>query len=135
NKLSFKAILYLSFLFLGVVLGAFLAKTYGALGMIAGTVTGWVIVQNVMNFYYHKVIGLNIFRFFKELSHKTIVTIIIIVSLGYLITYIPGAGWVNFISKAACFSIVYAVIMYNFGLIYFEKELFKSSLAPVLKKI
>lgn len=135
NKLSFKAILYISFLFLGVVLGAFLAKAYGALGMIAGTVTGWVIVQNVMNFYYHKVIGLNIFRFFKELSNKTIITIIIIISLGYLITYIPGMGWLNFITKAACYSIVYAVIMYNFGLIYFEKELFKSSLAPILNKI
>lgn len=135
NKLSFKAILYVSFLFLGVVLGAFLAKSYGALGMIAGTVTGWLIVQNVMNFYYHKVIGLNIFRFFKELSHKTIVTVLIIMVLGYFVTYIPGAGWFNFIAKAFCYSILYALVMYNFGLIHFEKELFKSTLAPVLKKI
>ncbi len=134
NKLSFKAILYISFLFLGVVLGAFLAKTHGALGMITGTVTGWLIVQNVMNFYYHKVIGLNIFRFFKELSHKTIITVLIIISLSYLINYIPGQGWINFIVKAISYSILYALLMYNFGLIRFEKELFKSSLAPVLKK-
>ncbi len=135
NKLSFKAILYLSFLFLGVVLGAFLAKTYGALGMITGTVTGWFIVQNVMNFYYHKVIGLNIIRFFKELFHKTILMVIIIISLGYLINFIPGTGWINFIVKAVSYSILYALLIYNFGLINFEKELFKSSIAPVLKKI
>ncbi|AXP82469.1 Polysaccharide biosynthesis protein [Mariniflexile rhizosphaerae] len=134
NKLSFKAILYLSFLFLGVVLGAFLAKTYGALGMITGTVTGWFIVQNVMNFYYHKVIGLNIIRFFKELFHKTILMVIIIISLGYLINLIPGAGWISFAVKAICYSVMYALLMYNFGLINFEKELFKSSIAPVLKK-
>jgi O-antigen/teichoic acid export membrane protein len=134
NKLSFKAILYISFLFLGVVLGAFLAKTYGALGMITGTVTGWLIVQNVMNFYYHKVIGLNIFRFFKELAHKIIITVLIILSLGYLVNYVPGTGWINFIVKAICYSIMYVLLMYNFGLINFEKELFKSALAPVLKK-
>jgi hypothetical protein len=121
-------------LFLGVVLGAFLAKTYGALGMITGTVTGWLIVQNVMNFYYHKVIGLNIFRFFKELAHKIIITVLIILSLGYLVNYVPGTGWINFIVKAICYSIMYVLLMYNFGLINFEKELFKSALAPVLKK-
>ena len=135
NKLAFKAILYISFLFLGVILGAFLAKTYGALGMITGTVTGWLIVQNVMNFYYHKTIGLNIIRFFKELMHKTLITVIIIISLGYFINFIPGTGWFNFIGKAACYSVIYALVMYNMGLIAFEKELFKSALAPILKKI
>lgn len=135
NKLSFKAILYLSFLIIGAIFGAYLAKNLGALGMICGTVSGWFIVQNVMNFYYHKVIGLNILRFFKELSHKTIITIIIVICLGYLTNYIPGNGWINFIIKAISYSIIYAVLIYNFGFINYEKELFKSSLNPILKKL
>ncbi|WP_282148189.1 lipopolysaccharide biosynthesis protein [Algibacter lectus] len=135
SKLSFKAILYLSFLILGAALGAFLAKSYGALGMIIGTVTGWFIVQNVMNFYYNNVIGLNIIRFFKELFNKTLLTIMLIFIISYFINYIPGEGWINFILKSAIYSIIYATLMYKLGIIAFEKDLFIKTLSPILNKI
>lgn len=135
SKLSFKAILYLSFMIFGAILGAFLARKHGALGMISGTIIGWMFVQNVMNFYYHKVIGLNIIRFFKELFHKTGYTILLVIAIGYFINYIPGTGWINFIIKAICYSMVYWLLMYKLGIIEFEKELFKNAIEPVLKKI
>ena len=133
NKLSFKAVLYLSFMVLGAILGAILAKWYGALGMITGTTIGWLIVQNAMNFYYHKIIGLNILRFFKELFHKTIVAMVLIIIIGYFINFIPGTGWINFIIKSIGYSVIYALLMYKLGIIEFEKELFKSTMQPVLK--
>jgi hypothetical protein len=135
NKLSFKAVLYLSFLIIGTIVGAFLAKPYGPIGMMSGSILGWVIVQNVMNFYYHKVIGLNIIRFFKELLNKTALSLLIIMLLGYGINYIPGAGWLSFLAKAVSYSIVFASIMYWLGCIEFEKQLFKDALKPLLKKI
>jgi O-antigen/teichoic acid export membrane protein len=135
GKLRFKAVLYISFLFLGVILGAFLAKKFGAFGMISGTVTGWIIVQNVMNFYYHRVIGLNIFRFFKELLNKTILIVFLIFIIGYAINYIPGSGWINFVIKAISYSIVYALLMYNLALVTFEKELFYNTISPIIKKL
>src|SRR5690606_17671836 len=70
NKLRFKATIYLVFLILGTGFGGYLAREHGAVGMIIGSVTGWVIVQNVMNIYYYKVIHLNIPRFFKELASR-----------------------------------------------------------------
>ena len=133
NKLAFKAILYISFLMLGVILGAFLAKRYGALGMISGTVIGWLIVQNTMNFYYHKVINLNIFRFFKELLSRTFLVLILILVLAYFISLIPGSGWFNFILKSTIYSIIYGILMFSFGIIDFEKELIKNTLKPILK--
>lgn len=133
NKLRFKAILYLSFMILGTVLGAVLAYKYAAIGMMAGSVIAWIIVQNVMNFYYHKTIGLNIIRFFKELFNKTILVIIIAISIGFLINYIPGIGWVNFVIKAIVYTITFSLLAYNFGLIDFEKELFKKTLNPIFK--
>ncbi|MDD7885821.1 lipopolysaccharide biosynthesis protein [Flavivirga sp. 57AJ16] len=135
SKLSFKAILYLTFVITGAAFGAYLAKSQGAIGMIYGTVAGWFIVQNVMNFYYHKVIGLNIIRFFKELFHKTLFAILLIILIGYFINYIPGSGWINFIIKSISYSIVYMFFMYTIGIIGFEKQLFKSTLSPVLKKL
>jgi len=134
NKLSFKAVLYVSFMFIGVGIGFFLAKKYGAIGMITGTVIGWLIVQNVMNVYYHRVIKLNIIRFFKELSHRTVLTVAIIVGIGYGINYIPGNNWLNFIVKGACYTLTYGVFMYFFGMIDNEKRVFKDAFAGILNK-
>lgn len=135
NKLSFKAILYVSFMMIGACFGAFLANSYGALGMITGSITGWLIVQNVMNFYYHRVIGLNILRFFKELSHKTLLSVLLILVIGYFINYIPGHNWGNFILKSVCYTIVYASIMFKIGIIEFEKQLFINFFSPILNKL
>lgn len=135
NKLSFKAVLYLSFMIIGTILGAFLAQSYGAIGMMVGSIIGWIIVQNVMNFYYHLVIGLNILRFFKELFHKTAIAIFVIIVIGYFINYIPGEGWIGFLAKTISYSLVFAVLMYSLGLIEFEKQLFKRAFMPILNKI
>ena len=134
NKLAFKAVLYLVFLILGTILGAFLAKSYGAVGMMLGSVAGWVVVQNVMNFYYHRVIQLNILRFFKELSNKTLLTVILGLAIGYAINYIPGEGWFNFIIKGSSYTIVFAILMYFMGMLDYEKELFIKPVASVLKR-
>ncbi|GAA4114433.1 oligosaccharide flippase family protein [Aquimarina addita] len=135
NKLSFKAILYLIFMFVGVGIGALLARYYGAIGMISGSVIGWLIVQNVMNFYYYKVIKLNILRFFKELLNRTFLIVLITIGIGIVINLIPGEGWINFIIKAFCYSVVYAVLMYSFGMIAYEKKIFKDGFDLVFKKI
>ncbi|WP_406683882.1 oligosaccharide flippase family protein [Seonamhaeicola sp. MEBiC1930] len=124
NKVAFKSIIYLIFLAIGTLLGYFMALKYSAIGMISGTVIGWVIAQNIMNVFYHKILGLNIFRFFKELFRKTLVSFLIIMIIGYFINFIPGSGWINFILKGSSYSIVFAFIMYKFGMIIFEKQLF-----------
>lgn len=133
SKLRFKAILYLSFMLIGTVLGAILAEKYAAIGMMVGTVIAWLIVQNVMNFYYHKTIGLNIPRFFKSLLNKTFIVVLIASAIGVAINLIPGMGWWNFIIKATLYAIVFSVLMYNMGLIAFEKQLFQSTLRPLFK--
>lgn len=135
NKLSFKAILYLSFLIIGTALGAILAKSYGAIGMISGSITGWVIVQNVMNFYYHRVIKLNILRFFRELLNRTLISFLIALAIGYFLNLIPGEGWMNFLLKAVCYTLVFSTLMYQIGMIAFEKELFKKTLQPIISKL
>ncbi|WP_159090802.1 lipopolysaccharide biosynthesis protein [Aquimarina aquimarini] len=134
NKLSFKAILYLVFMILGATAGGIFAIKHGAVGMITGLVIGWLIVQNVMNFYYHKIIGLNIFRFFKELLHKTFIVVCIAILIGYFITYLPGDGWINFLLKGSSYTVTFGVLMYFLGMLDYEKELFSKPIVSVLKK-
>ncbi|WP_159020238.1 lipopolysaccharide biosynthesis protein [Algibacter sp. L3A6] len=133
NKVAFKAIVYLIFLAFGTLLGFFLAKQHGAIGMIGGTVIGWFIAQNIMNVFYHRVLKLDILRFFRELFSKILITFLFILTVGYLINYIPGDGWINFIIKASFYSIVFIILMYKFGTITYEKDLFSGILAKIKK--
>ena len=123
NMLAFKAIIYLIFLLIGTILGAFLAKKYNAIGMISGIVVGWIICQNIMNIYYQRTIGLNIIRFFKELFNKTILGFIFTIFIGFFINKIPGFTWFNFIIKAILYTIVYATIFYFYVVNNYEKKL------------
>jgi len=135
NKLAFKAIIYLIFLILGTGFGAYLARDYGAVGMIAGSVTGWMIVQNVMNFYYYKVIKLNIPRFFKEVASKILPTFLLVLGIGYLIDFIPGQGWFNLGIKIAIYSIIFGSLIYAFGMIEFERDLFRNLVKTIKVKL
>lgn len=134
NKLRFKAILYLGFALLGAGLGYWFAHYYGAIGMITGTIIGWIIVQIIMNIYYYKVIHLNIPRFFKEVSYKIVVCALIALIIGYAIQLIPGKGWFNFALKALLFSIVYISIIYKFGTIAYEKNIIMEAIVPLKNK-
>ncbi|WNH10251.1 lipopolysaccharide biosynthesis protein [Thalassobellus suaedae] len=128
NKMAFKVILYLFCIGIGTLLGAFLAKEHGGIGMITGSTIGWIIGQNILNIYYHKVIKINVIRFFKELILKTFPIFIVILILGFIINLIPGNGWLNFFIKSIMYSGVYALLMYNYGMLPYEKELIKSPL-------
>ena len=134
NKLAFKAIIYLAFMCLGAVAGGFLSIKFGAIGMITGLVAGWLIVQNVMNFYYHNKIGLNMFRFFKEVFNKSLPIILCIFLIGYTINYIPGNGWINFLVKGGVYTLLFILLMFNFGMLNYEKELFSKPILSIIKR-
>jgi len=134
NKLSFKATLYLSFMIMSTILGSILAKKHEAIGMVVGSLTGWLIAQNVMNFYYHRVIKLNILRFFKELIHKIVLALFIIIIIGYGISYIPGEGWVNFVIKGGLFTCTFIALIYTIGMLDYEKQLLMKPFTSIFKR-
>ena len=124
NRLAFKAILYLISLALGAVLGAFLAVEYKEVGMILGIAVAWLVAQNVLNWYYHKRIGLKIGLFFLELS-RGIVPVLMVVGLAGLGIdhFITLEGWFGFLVKTSLFGLLFTIAMYQFGMNPYEKEL------------
>lgn len=122
---KYKAIVYFIFLSFGTLSGAFMVKTYGIIGMVTGTTIGWIIAQIIMNIYFSKVIHLDIPLFFKKIYSKTIPSLFIIMVIGYFIENISGVGWINLGIKLVLYSSVYITIMYFFGILESEKEIFK----------
>lgn len=130
---KFKAIVYISSIGFGAILGTLMVPKYGISGMVIGTSAGWFLGIVIMNLYYHKVIGLNIFTFFRMLLSKIFPAYIFVMIIGYFLNYIEGSNWTNLSIKVSLFSIVYIFTMYKLGITEDEKKTF-ASLIPSIRK-
>lgn len=126
GKYSFKAILNLIFLFLGVLLGIALTKYNQTIGMIVGICICWIISQIIMNFYFIKVIKLEIGRFFIDTFARMIFAFPIIIALSYLLSFIQIDNWLFLGIKIAIYGIIYLAITYKFCMNQYEKSLLLS---------
>ncbi|RZJ34864.1 MAG: polysaccharide biosynthesis protein [Flavobacterium sp.] len=134
NKFSFKAIVYIGLIVLGTLFGAYLAKFYGAVGIILGTTTGWLLSQVIMNIYYSRVIGIHIVPFFLGLVRGLLPTFFLILAFGYAISFIPGKDWFNLILKIALYAAVFVVLMAKFGLNKSEFQMFADFIPAKVRK-
>jgi O-antigen/teichoic acid export membrane protein len=130
---SFKAITYITLIVLGTIFGYFLIEKFGAIGLIVGSTSGWLLSQVIMNFYYHNVLKLEITRFFKELFHRIGLTFMLTLALGYTLNYLPGIGWFNLVLKISVFVLLFSIFMFTFGMNQSEKAAIKSVLPKFLK--
>ena len=120
--LKFKAIIYISSIGVGAILGTIMVPKYGIYGMAIGTSAGWFLGIVIMNLYYHKVVGLNIFTFYRMLLSKILPAYIFVMVIGYFLNYIEGSNWSNLSIKVLLFSIVYIYTMYKLGIKEDEKN-------------
>lgn len=129
---AFKAVTYISLIVIGTAIGAWMVRYYGVTGIIFGSAGGWILSQVVMNVYYQRVIKLDVMRFFKRLMSGLFPVFLVILCLGYGIDFLPGIGWINLMVKLAAFALVYALLMFKFGMNESERATFVQSI-PMLK--
>lgn len=134
SKFSFKALTYISLIVLGTAVGAYMVRYWGVIGLIVGSTAGWLLSQVIMNFYYQKVMHLNMLRFFKELSNRLLPTFIVILAIGYAVDFIPGHNWFNLMVKIALFVGIFSLLMFKFGMNASEINTIKQSLPFFRKK-
>ncbi|WP_130734298.1 oligosaccharide flippase family protein [Flavobacterium sp. J27] len=128
NKVFYKVIIYMVFISLGVLLGYLLIDGYGVKGMALGIALGWLIAQFILNIVFHKVLGLNILLFLKEVFiSKLFLLICIAFSSSFLIKAINEGTWFLFGLKIVLFTILYFLCI-SFGLNTYERNLLKEIL-------
>lgn len=121
KKIKFKAIIALSAITIGMILGAFLAKEYNAMGMIFGILLGRFLSELILNIYYVYAVKLNVLKFLIEVFLKNILVFGLVLTLGFLIDKIPGEGWINFGSKIFAYAITFLSLFYIFAMQKEEK--------------
>ena len=135
NKHAFRSKMYLGIALLNIALSIPLAKMYGGIGCAIGTATG-LIVGNwfIINVYYHKVIGINIIAFAKEIFSMSL-PIAVVMIIGVITNYCIGTSSIPIlIIKMAVYVCLYSVLMWFMGFNSYEKNIFSSIFHKLKRK-
>ncbi len=133
NEIKYRSFCSLIAAGISFTLSIVLSKEYGALGssfaIFIGGLIGYVIGLNIV---YHKILEVNVFRFFKECHFKMAIPLILTCISGFAIQYyFPEYRLSIFLIKAAILGCLYLFLMWFMAFNEFEKGLF----IEVFKKI
>lgn len=127
NKHRFRSLMYLGLALLNVGLSIVLVRARGILGAAWGPAIGLTLGNViVINIYYHRVIGLEIPRFFCELARGTLPILLVMLPIGLGLNRLwPDISWIGLLLKAGAFTALYALGMWFIGLNAYEHGLLR----------
>lgn len=123
NQYDFRAKIYFLTGLLNLLLAIPLGIRFGGLG--CAVATGFSMLMGnglVMNYFYHRYIGLDILSFWKQIGRVS-VFIGWCLLIGYgLNVYTPGEGKLAFLLKIVGYTVLYGVMVYCLAMNTYEKE-------------
>lgn len=136
NKHKFRSIVYLVIAIVNVISTYLLVPSMGALGASLCSCISYIVGQGIiMNIYYYKEIKIDIPLFWKNILKMSRVPFVMLI-VGLVIThYISIESWLIFIIGVLCYSLVYAVGMFYFGLNDYEKEIVIIPILRIVDKV
>ncbi len=101
-----------------------LVPSLGAMGAVIGSSVSLVFGYGLaLNIYYHKVIHINMFTYYKKTYQGIVPATLLCMAAGLGIRYlIPFGGWPGFLTEVACYCVIFAGLMYLLGMNQGEKE-------------
>lgn len=121
---------------INVILSIILARIYGVVGVAVSIFFSYMLRVIAMNYIYWKILGINIFLFFKESFGKMLPGLLTVLILCYGINYmLPPIGLVSFLIKVVIMSVLYIVLMYYMVMNENEKSLIFNLVDNIKKRI
>lgn len=127
NLQKFRSLVLILIAILNIIITIPLVQKYSGIGAAIGTAISLTLGNTViMNVYYHKRIGINMIRFWKNILVMTI-PVLVSLCLGIGMNYIIDFNkFVLIPIGILLYSLIYALLMWYFALNYYEKKLFLS---------
>ena len=124
NMQATRSLLLIFVALCNVVLTVFLVQWNEIYGAAIGTAISFIIGNNILsNIYYHKKVGINMFRFLGGISHRILPAWILSLIAGLAVRMIPGTSLMIFIAKCVLYVLVYMIFMYLIGANASEKAM------------
>ncbi len=136
NNVKYSAYSRLIVAFISIVFSYLLSLKYGAIGsavaIFAGYIVGGVIV---LNYFYVKVLKINVWRFFKKCQIALSVPFIFVILTGIMLNYFfVEVSWFYTIMKIGILLIVFVLFSYFTGINKYEKDLIFGTIKRYVKK-
>ena len=124
NMHKFRSFLYLAVLIGNILISIPLCWKWEGLGSAIGTAIATLIGNvTLMNWYYHKRIGLNIPMFWKHIFHLLPSMLLPFIAAVLLAIYVYPTSYFGVAGIAAAFALLYGACMWLFGMNRYERGL------------
>ena len=136
NKHKFRSIVYACVAVLNVVLTFWWVESYGIIGAAMATCIAYVVGNIlIINWYYHKRIGINIPLFWKNILQMCPVMVFMGVAGWFALDALVVDSWLVFFGLAALYSILYFLLAYRFMMNDYERDVIRVPVTKVLQKL
>lgn len=136
NKHKFRALTYFCMALLNISLTMLWVKRFGIIGAAFATGVACVLEDGViMNWYYHKRIGIDIPFFWKNILSMSPLMVIMGIGAWLILDRLWFDTWIEFFVYAIIYTAVYCVAAYFVMMNPYERNTLTTPLVKVYKKI
>lgn len=135
NEYKFRVVILMIFAIVNVCISIFLSKIYAGIGAAIGTSISTFLGQIVfMNIFYHKKIGINMIRFWKNILKMSIPIVFIFILAILLKTIVPIHNEFILIVQIILYTLLYVLSMYRFSINKYEKQLILEPINKIVRR-
>lgn len=129
NEHKEQALLKLGAVVLNIALTVVLIRWNPLLGAAIGAFTSLLVGDIlVMNIVFSKKLGISLRRYYAGLFKGLLPSVLVTVGLGLVVNLLPVCGWSGLVFKIGVTSLLYALVLWLWGLNEYEKRLLLSLL-------
>lgn len=136
NMHRFRSLVYIIMAAFNVAMGILLCPRYGTIGCAIGTALSLILGNGlVMNIYYHRKIGLDMVRFWKNML-SFVPALLPPLACGVLMAlFVDTSRTILLAACIGCYALVYCASMWFLGMNAYEKDLVRKPLGRILRPI
>lgn len=136
NRHQFRSTVYACIAVLNVVLTFWWVEHYGIIGAAMATCLAYVIGNIlIINWYYHRKIGIDIPLFWKNILKMSPVMFLTGTIAWFVLDRLPLDNWLTFFCAAAVYTAVYFLLAYRFMMDPYERDIVMVPIQKILRKL
>ena len=135
NQMKFRSLLYIAIAAVALILQYYFAKLWGGIGCAIAISGALFIGQGIiMNIYYHVKQGINIKRFWIEITKMNIVPFILSLCFFYVMYDTIIDSWLECSLWICIYALMYFVLLYKVSMNQYERLLIVELIKKILRR-
>lgn len=135
NQMKFRSILYIVISLIALILQVVFTKKWGGIGCAIAISGALLLGQGlIMNIYYSRKQGLDIARFWKEISKMSITPILLVLCFITFFKYVILDSWIKLIVAILIYSVMYILLFWKICMNQYEKNLLQVTLRRLAER-